>query len=123
MKAKDIMSTSVVTIDGSASVSKAIAAMKAHKVRSLIVERRSEDDAYGMVTQRDIVYKVIAVGADPATVKIADIMAKPLVVVNMNLDVKYVARLLANTGLSRAPVVGDHKLQGVVSLTDIVESL
>ncbi len=119
-KAKDIMTTDVVTISGDATVAEAVALMKSRGVRSLIVERRNEDDAYGIVTQRDVVYKVVAKGLDPSQVRVHEIMAKPLVVVNPNLDVKYVARLLANLGLSRAPVIGDHRLLGVVSLSDIV---
>ncbi len=119
-KAKDIMTTDVVSISGEATVAEAVALMKSRGVRSLIVERRTEDDAYGMITQRDVVYKVVAKGLDPNQVRVHEIMSKPLVVVNPNLDVKYVARLLANTGLSRAPVIGDHRLQGVVSLSDIV---
>ncbi|GBC96684.1 Hypoxic response protein 1 [bacterium HR16] len=119
-KAKDIMTTDVVTIQGTATVAEAVALMKQKGVRSLIVDRRSEEDAYGIVTQRDIVYKVVAKGLSPESVQVHEIMSKPLVVVNPNLDVKYVARLLANTGLSRAPVIGDHRLMGVVSLSDIV---
>jgi CBS domain-containing protein len=119
-KAKDIMTTDVMTIDGTATVAEAVAKMKQFNVRSLIVERRTEDDAYGVVTQRDIVYKIVAKGLEPGQVRVADIMAKPLVVVNPNLDVKYVARLLANMGLSRAPVIGEHRLLGVVTLSDIV---
>jgi CBS domain-containing protein len=119
-KAKDIMTTDVVSISGDATVAEAVALMKSRGVRSLIVERRTEDDAYGMITQRDVVYKVVAKGLDPKQVRVHEIMSKPLVVVNPNLDVKYVARLLANMGLSRAPVIGDHRLLGVVSLSDIV---
>jgi len=119
-KAKDIMTTDVVTISGDATVAEAVALMKNRGVRSLIVERRSEGDAYGIVTQRDVVYKVVAKGLDPNQVRVHEIMVKPLVVVNPNLEVKYVARLLANMGLSRAPVIGDHRLLGVVSLSDIV---
>ncbi|MDW8322354.1 MAG: CBS domain-containing protein [Armatimonadota bacterium] len=119
-KAKDIMTTELVTIQGTATVAEAVALMKQKSVRSLIVERRSEEDAYGIITQRDIVYKVVAKGLDPKSVQVHEIMSKPLVVVNPNLDVKYVARLLANTGLSRAPVIGEHRLMGVVSLSDIV---
>jgi CBS domain-containing protein len=119
-KAKDIMTTDVVTISADATVAEAVALMKSRGLRSLIVDRRNEEDAYGIVTQRDVVYKVVAKGLDPNQVRVHEIMAKPLVVVNPNLDVKYVAQLLANLGLSRAPVIGDHRLLGVVSLSDIV---
>ena len=120
-RARDIMTTDVVTVEGTATVAEAVELMKKRRVRALIVERRSEDDAYGIVTQRDVVYRVVAQGRDPATVKVHEIMTKPLVVVNPDLDVKYVARLMAQRGLSRAPVLFGQKLQGVVSITDIVE--
>ena len=119
MKAKDIMSTDVVVVDGMATVADAVDLMKKEGVRSLIVDQRDEGDAYGIITQRDVVYNVLAEGADPAEVKIHEIMSKPLVVVNPNLDVKYVARLMANMGLSRAPVIGEHRLMGIVSVSDI----
>ncbi|MFP3905195.1 MAG: CBS domain-containing protein, partial [Armatimonadota bacterium] len=90
--AREIMTTGVVMIDGIATVAEAIAKMKQQGVRALIVDRREEDDAYGIVTQRDICYKVLAEGLDPNEVKVHEIHSKPLVVVNPDLDVKYVAR-------------------------------
>ncbi len=120
MTAKDIMSTDVVMVNGLATVAEAVKLMQEKGVRSLIVDRRSEEDAYGIVTQRDVVYKVMAQGLDPNQVKVHEIMSKPLVVVNPNLDVKYVARLMANMRLSRAPVIGEHRLMGIVSVSDLV---
>jgi CBS domain-containing protein len=120
LKARDIMTTEVVTVDGSATVAEAVRLMKEKGVRALIVERRSDDDAYGIVTQRDIVYSVMAERKDPTKVKVHEVMTKPLVVVNPNLDAVYVARLMAQKGLSRAPVIYEQKLQGVVSVTDLV---
>ena len=119
-RARDIMVTDVVMVDGSATVAEAVELMKAKQVRALIVERRGEEDAYGMVTQRDVAYRVVAEGRDPRAVRVYEIMSKPLVVVNPDLDVKYVARLMAQRGLSRAPVLAEQKLQGVVSISDIV---
>ena len=119
-RARDIMATDVVTVDGSATAAEAVELMKAKQVRALIVDRRSDDDAYGMVTQRDEVNRVDADGRDPREVRVNEIMSKPLVVVNPDLDVKYVARLMAQRGLSRAPVLAEQKLQGVVSISDIV---
>jgi CBS domain-containing protein len=118
--ARDIMTGNVVMIDGMATVAEAVQVMKEKGIRALIVDRREEDDAYGMVTQRDIAYKVLAQGLDPETVKVHEIHSKPLVVVNPDLDIKYVARLMANFKLSRAPVIFDHKIQGIVSVSDLV---
>ena len=118
-KVKEIMTTEVVTVEGSAPITEAVALMKAHGVRALIVDRRSDEDAYGVITETDIVYKVAAFDKDPKAVKVHEVMTKPCIVVNPDLDVKYAARLFANTGIRRAPVIKD-RLMGIISVTDIL---
>ena len=119
MKAADIMTKEVVTIRGSATVAQAVSLMKEKGLRALIVERRHDQDAYGIVTETDIVYKVVAFGKDTKKVRVYEIMTKPCIVVNPDLGVEYVARLFANTGIRRAPVITD-KLIGIISVTDIL---
>ncbi|MEQ8997011.1 MAG: CP12 domain-containing protein [Coleofasciculus sp. B1-GNL1-01] len=119
MKAQDIMTTDVVTIRGSATVADAVDLMNDMGLRALIVDRRHDQDAYGIVTETDIVYKIIAYGKDPKKVRVYEIMNKPCIVVNPDLGVEYVARLFANTGIRRAPVIKD-KLLGIISVTDIL---
>lgn len=119
MKAQDIMTTDVVTIRGSATIADAVDLMNDMGLRALIVDRRHDQDAYGILTETDIVYKVIAYGKDPKKVRVYEIMNKPCIVVNPDLGVEYVARLFANTGIRRAPVIKD-KLLGIISITDIL---
>lgn len=121
--ARDLMTTDVVMIDGMASAADAAKLMHERDVRALIVDRRDASDAYGIVTQRDIAYEVVAPGVDPAEVKVHEIMSKPLVVVNPDLDIRFVARLMRNMGLSRAPVIAEGKLQGIVSVSDVLKAL
>ena len=119
MKAEEIMTTTVVTIRGSATVAEAVELMKEKKLRSLIVEPRNESDPYGIVSETDIVYKVAAYGHDPKQMRVYEIMTKPCVVVNPELGVEYVARLFASTRIRRAPVVRGQLL-GIVSVSDIM---
>ena len=119
MKAEDIMTTDVVTISGSATVADAVDLMKYKGLRALIVEPRTENDPYGMVTETDIIYKVAAYGQDPKKIRVYQIMTKPCIVVNPELGVEYVARLFANTRTRRAPVI-KGKLLGIISITDIL---
>lgn len=119
MKAEDIMTKDVVTIRGSATVAEAVGLMKEKGLRALVVDRRYDDDAYGIVTETDIVYKVTAYGKDPRQLRVYEIMSKPCIIVDPNLSVEYVARLFANTGIRRAPVI-QGKLLGIVSVTDIL---
>ncbi len=118
LKAIDIMSA-VAKIRGSATVADAVKIMRENNVHALIVDRRHDQDAYGIITETDIVYKVTAYGKDTKRVRVCDIMTKPCVVINPDLGVEYVARLFANTGIHQAPVIqGD--LLGIVTIHDIL---
>ena len=121
-KVKDIMTTEVATIQGTATVAEAVSMMKEKQQRNLVVEPRSKEDAYGIVTEADLVYKVAAFGKDPDEVQVHEIMTKPCIVVNPDLSVEHVARLFANHNLRRAPVI-KGELLGVVSVTDIMRQV
>lgn len=119
MKARDIMTEDVATIRSSATVSDAIKLMRLKEIHALIVEPRDESDAYGIVTATDIASKVVANGKDSKDVRVYEIMTKPCIVVNPDLAVEYVARLLTRAGILRAPVI-QGELLGIISLTDIL---
>ncbi|HIK56431.1 MAG TPA: CBS domain-containing protein [Synechococcales cyanobacterium M55_K2018_004] len=119
MKASDVMVRDVGLIRGSETVAKAIARMNETGSRYLIVERRHDEDAYGIVTETDVITKVIAYGKNPHTTRVFEIMSKPCIVVNPNLGIEYVARLFANTGIHCAPVI-QEQLIGAISMTDIL---
>jgi CBS domain-containing protein len=119
MKASDIMTKDVVTIRSSATVADAIQLMQERGWRSLIVDRENEQDAYGILTETDIAYKVTAAGADPHRVLVKAVMTKPCIVVNPDLSVENVAKLFANHHLLRAPVIQD-RLLGIISISDLL---
>lgn len=119
MTVADIMTTSVVTIAGADTVLRAIHLMRDRGVRSLIVDRRHNQDAYGIVTETDIVRKVAAYGKAPGNIRVFEIMTKPCVTVNPDLQVEHLARLFTNFDLRVAPVVTD-RLLGIVSVSDIL---
>jgi len=85
MQAREIMTTDVVTVVGSATIAEAVKIMKDKKLRALIVERRNDQDPYGIVTETDIVYKVAAFGHDPKQMRVYEIMTKPCIEVNPDL--------------------------------------
>lgn len=113
------MSQDVAIVRGSATVDEAVKLMRLKGLRALIVDVRGPEDAYGIVTQTDIVYKVVAYGKDPKAMRVYEIMTKPCIVVNPDLGVEYVARLFANTGIRVAPVI-QGELLGIITLTDIL---
>lgn len=118
--ARDIMQTEVATVLPELSVQDAAALMRHQGVRSLVVEKETDDDAYGLITYADIVTKVLAHGFDPAEVRVDEVMTKPLIVVNPSLKVEMIARLFAHHKVGHAPVIEHHRLVGIVSMTDLV---
>lgn len=117
----EVMTPDVKTIDGTASVDKAIDLMRNSGVSSLIVNRRNEDDEYGMVVVSDIAMRVIGPNKSPERVDVYEIMTKPVLTVSEEMDIRYAVRLLGQFGLSRALVTDDRRnLKGIVTLRDMV---
>jgi predicted transcriptional regulator len=119
----DVMTKKVVYIDGTKSVLEAIKMMRSKKVSSLIVNRRAQDDAWGIVTRKDVVHKVVDPGKDPGKVKVHEIMTKPLILVSPGFPLKYCARLFSNSGIRRAPVFDGKEIIGIISNTDIFNAI
>lgn len=119
MKIIDIMTPEVRTTQASALVSEAIGLMKDHKIHALIIKPSGEETAYGIITEADIAYKVIAKNEDPKALKVSDVMTKPCITVKPDMNIENVARLFADRHIHRAPVVKDGLL-GIVSVSDIM---
>lgn len=119
MKAADIMSRDIITIRSSATVAEAVKLMQTKGWSALVVDRRHPQDAYGIITQSDVVYKVVAFGKDPSKVRVYEVMTKPCIVVNPDLGVEYVARLFADCHLHVAPVI-QGELLGTIAISDIL---
>jgi CBS domain-containing protein len=124
-KAQDLMHKGVQTIEGSATVARALKEMRDRKVSSLIVNRRDPDDAWGIVTKKDIVTKVIDPGParrNLSTTKVHEIMSKPLVTVSPGLAIKYCIRAMTRAGVTRAPVFDGREIVGILSFSDIFDN-
>lgn len=112
---RDCMRTEVTEVDGRLDVLTALKTMKKMGVTSLIVQRRDENDEYGMVLFSDIAKEVIAKNRAPERVNVYEIMSKPIVTVRPDMEIRYCARLFENFGISHAPVVENDKIVGMVS--------
>ena len=120
IRVSDVMKTQVDIVDGMLTVADALKSLKHPKTRTIIVDKRNEDDEYGLVMLRDIALMVLAPNKSPNRVNIYEIMSKPVMSVNSNMDIRYCAKLLDRFGLSRAPVIDSGKIVGLVSYSDIV---
>ena len=120
IRVKDVMKTDFGTIDGVATVADALTKMKILKTAVLIVNKRNEDDEYGMLTSGDIARHVLAKDRAPDRVNVYEIMSKPVISVHPDMDIRYCSRLFANYNLVRAPVLENNKVVGMVSPNSLV---
>jgi predicted transcriptional regulator len=112
---RDCMRTEVTEVDGKMDVLTALKMMKKVGATSLIVKRRNDQDEYGLLLFSDIAKKVIALDRSPERVNVYEVMAKPVLTVRPEMQVRYCARLFENFGISHAPVVENDKIVGIVS--------
>ena len=120
VRVRDVMKSDFDIIDGKTTVEDALKTMRHVDTKSLIVNKRHDDDEYGMVLLSDIAKQVLAKDRSPKRVNIYEIMAKPVVTVRPDMDIRYCARMFEQFGLSRAPVLENGKVIGIVSFTDMV---
>ena len=116
----DVMKPDYDLVDGMDTVANVLRHSQHAESKCFIVDKRHENDEYGLVLLSDIAKKVLAKNKSPERVNIYEIMSKPLVSVDPQMDIRYCTRLFENFGLARAPVLDDGKIVGIVGYTDIV---
>lgn len=121
VRVRDVMKEKFDMVDGMATVSEALKTMQHVETKSLIVDKRHADDEYGILLISDIARKVLALDKAPERTNVYEVMAKPVITVDPDMDIRYCARLFDRFALSRAPVVnGEGQVVGIVSFTDMV---
>jgi CBS domain-containing protein len=107
-------------VDGLATVREAMDLMRRERVNSLVIDRRHDRDEYGIVVVGDIAEHIIGRNRSPDRTNVYEIMSKPVLSVEADMDIKYAVRLLTRFGLSRAVVLEQGELIGIVTLRDLV---
>lgn len=110
----------LVIISAMSTVRESIKLMKEHKVRSVIVNKSTEDGAYGLVTFKNILQSIVAEDGDIDLLNVYDIAATPAFSVSAKLDVKYAARMMVQNSIKRLLIVDNNELQGILTMTDII---
>ena len=123
VQVKDAMTTNNYQFaDGMMTVAEGIKLAKEHNVNALIINKRNALDEYGLVMLADIAKEVLAKDRSPERVNLYEIMAKPLLSVNPNMDVRYCARLFERFSVHLAPVIDNNEIIGMVDYINMVFS-
>ncbi|MDO8453366.1 MAG: CBS domain-containing protein [Sulfurimonas sp.] len=124
MLVADIMTkTNLTTISPMASVREALNKMRETKVKSLIVEKLSPSDAYGIMTFKNILQSIVAEDGDIDMLNVYDICSKPAIQISKELNVKYAAQMMVNQSIKRVLVIDNNELEGILTMTNILEVL
>ena len=120
MRVRDVMTQDFSCVDGLITVEQALHDIRANKVRILIVNKRNDDDEYGMIRLSQIARQVLAKDRSPSRVNIYEIMEKPIIPISPEMDIRYCARLFDRYRLSYGAVIADGQGQGIVGYSDLV---
>ena len=121
MKISDIMSSRLISVDKDEPVLAAARLLKRYNVGALPVTDR-EQRLRGMITDRDIVLRCIAVDSDPRTTRISEIMSRGIITASPAETVESAVKFMSQDQVRRLPVVDEGRLIGMVSLCDMARS-
>ncbi len=120
LKAMAVMVREVITVDENALVKEAAETMNKFGIGSIIAVKRSK--ATGIVTERDLLKRIVAEGKSAKSTRVKEIMSRPLFFIAPDTDVEEAARLMFEKKIKKLAVMDKNRLVGIVSLTDIARS-
>ena len=120
MEVEDIMIHKVITIDPTVTVKEATKLMNRHEIGCLIAVKQGK--AVGIMTERDLLKKIVEQARNPKKTRVHEIMSKRLVVGTPRMEIADAVRLMLQKKIKKLPIVEDGKMIGLVTLTDIART-
>lgn len=118
-KAIDVADKSPVILDESTNLAEAARLMKKRQLSSILVGRDSQH-VIGIVTERDILYRVVAESRGPFKTTLKEIMSSPLITVNEGTSVKDAIALMRSNAIRRVPILKQGQIVGILILKSII---
>jgi len=118
MGVKDVMVEEVITVEPDTKIRDAVELMNKNEIGCLVVTRKGKP--VGIMTERDVLKKIVCQCRNPEQARVSEIMSEPLVVGEVNMDLGETARLMLKRNVKKLPIVDGEKLVGLITLTDIV---
>jgi isocitrate dehydrogenase len=117
----EIMTSPVITVPASMPAEDAVHLMRNKHIHSVVVEPDRPGGAYGIMTQRDLLKKVVAADRPLFNLTVSDLMSSPLITVSPDTPIKQASIIMLDANIRRAVVMKDGQLIGIVSDTDIFQ--
>lgn len=122
MNVKEFMTTKIEFIDAGQTVYDAVETMVNRRIRSLVVKEKGKEAIHGVVTARDVVFKVLAKGLNPKELKVSEIDSRPIVLADASMDFDAAAKLMEKSNIARIFIREKDKVIGLVSLLDLMSA-
>jgi CBS domain-containing protein len=118
LEVRNFMVSNVMTIETNAFVMDAVKTMNQHAIGCLVVNENGSP--VGIVTERDLLKRLLAESKNPKKTRVQEIMSKPLIVAKPDMEIEEVIKLMFNRKIKKIPIVEDGKLLGLVTFTDLL---
>lgn len=115
---RDVMTKEVKVVRPDTSIREVVATMNKFNIGSILVLQG--DRPVGIITERDILTRLVEPSLDPQTLMAKQVMTTPITAISQNASIEEAARLMAKKHAKRLPVMDDNKLVGMLTFTDIV---
>jgi len=120
MDVKDFMVKEVITVNPNAKIRDAVELMNKNEIGCLVVARKGKP--VGIMTERDVLKKIVCRSKNPEQARVSEIMSKPLTVGRVDMDWREAAKLMLDQNIKKLPILDGEKLVGLVTLSDIVRA-
>lgn len=117
MKVRDLMVKKVVTVEQDTSVYEAVKLLNKNRIGCLVVVY--DDDIVGILTERDLLERVLEKCRNPKEIEISEIMTKTLVLGRPDMEVFEATRLMMKNKVKKLPIIKERRLVGIITVTDI----
>ena len=120
MKVGDLMVKNVITLKTDTSAHEAVKLLNKNKIGCLVVVR--DGDIEGILTERDLLERVVEKSRNPKETKISEIMTKDVIVGKPDMELCEATRIMIKNKVKKLPIVEKSHLVGIVTVTDIARA-
>ncbi|HVP41165.1 MAG TPA: CBS domain-containing protein [Candidatus Krumholzibacteriaceae bacterium] len=120
MNVEELMIKNVYTVHPDTPVEEAVKTMNTYEIGCLVVVE--SERPVGIITERDLLKRVLEQGKPPKTVKVDEIMSKPVIYGNPQMELEDAARLMFRKKVKKLPIMQDGELVGLITLTDLAKT-
>ena len=117
MDVKDVMIKEIITVNPTTKIRDAVNLMNKNGIGCLVVIRK--DKPVGIMTERDVLKKIVCGCMNPEQTRVSEIMSKPLIFGRVDMDWLEAVKLMLERNIKKLPILDGERLVGLVTLTDI----